>query len=360
MKKFILIGLIVLAAITAAYADVWPEYSKEQIDSIETKGLLKNEEYFQKDYILEVIWIPYSIKSDYYGTGGFKPTNVKEDEEFYGGWALKVLHVYKGKNVKEGDTIVALVRTSRFYYSYEIRERLPNEDEFSGRAGPIISCTRCYINGKPAEDFDTPGISISRDFSTIIFGNYMEEFPACFDQSRNDHYLKIKIQNKKRAGLFWVTEDKSMGPGSGLTIRVAMEGLNGLRFNSRNELYKYMEQFPEITIPGTKYQMQYILHDSWYYENRERLDKTPEELHRESKQEVERMQEMKRKRAKEYKDSLDKNQGYLNAPKSNNNLSLSIQNMRRTTSNNKYYLEFDVYAWSNVTTTYLDNVAIKQ
>ena len=55
-----------------------------------------------------------------------------------------------------------------------------------------------------------------------------------------------------------------------------------------------------------------------------------------------------------------KEEGYLNAPKSNNNLSLSIQNMRRTTSNNKYYLEFDVYAWSNVTTTYLDNVAIKQ
>ena len=290
-------------------------FSEEETKEFLSKGMLENEEYFlNSDYILEVEWL-INEEVNYYG---------KKRLSDYGAWTLRVLYVHKGNNVKNGDTVVTFVNTSDYY--------------------------------------GDPGLSLMHSgHRYIIFGN-KTEYPECFDPKMNDHYLKMKSQNKKLAKLDFEYQN--------------IHGLNGLRFYNRYQLYKYLQQFPEVTIPESEYNMKYpsielLESDSLYKEYLKDIGKTKEEYQREQKNEFNRMFERKLKGMKEYRDSINRIQentdsikqehGCLKSQKSNNILSLNIQNQRITfdESLNKFYYNFDVYVFANNVYTHLDNVVFR-
>ncbi|MDR2835794.1 MAG: hypothetical protein LBV69_06300 [Bacteroidales bacterium] len=223
-KKIIIILVTILVAITVVNAQdqycypIIPDSVQEQIYR---KGLLKNEEYFQNaDYILEVRGIWDSFEPDYYGS---KIDNLTADD-IYKIRPVKVLRVYKGEGVQSGDTVVAFLKGGMFIRRYT--EIDPDN--------PATELFREEMIGSYYDSIGDPGIYIDRYFTTIIFG-YKTEYPKSLDQSKNDHYLKIKIQNKARAGIFF---------GNGKIF-----GLDGLNFPSVFELYEYMRQFEDMNVP---------------------------------------------------------------------------------------------------------------
>lgn len=225
-----------------------PEKAKRVKEDNLSKGMLKNEEYFENmDYILEVTNLfldpSHEIHEeyDYYGdkriatimeNGEIKyPVTVDEIHQIS---MLKVLNVYKGNNVQRGDTIAAFAKGGRL----DLKIIDPQNPE--------------YLSGeqiwKETSPWDEPGLMISILNPYIIFGNNTE-YPTCFDENQNDKYLKIMLQNKSRAILnFEQYSTDSIYYYNFSNIR----GLNGLFFENREELYNYMKQFKGITIPDEK------------------------------------------------------------------------------------------------------------
>ena len=218
MKKIISISVSILFAViinaqTHIIGGIEGERIKEENLS---RGMLKNEEYFEKaDYILEVKWFSDTVERDYYSSR--RDTLTKNDIYTYR--TLHVLYVYKGNNVHIGDTIVAFKKGGK------IVKEVTHPDY-----PDMVYYETIGIGYGPMDD---QGIEISGDYPTIIFG-FNSEFPACFDASKNDKYLKMEIQNKERAAL---------------KLRSKITGLNDLFFKDRYELYEYMEQFKGLNIP---------------------------------------------------------------------------------------------------------------
>jgi len=230
MKKNVLIAVIALLALSGVEANAQIQNRHPEDDLY--NGLLTNEEYFENsDYILEVIQLHYDITIDYYASkrgveankideNGELKTAIDEDE-IYSAWMLKVLRVYKGENVQAGDTIIIFAKGGFLWINYM---------DYSLHPEGAMAFERI---GKGSGYRGDSGISFSRYDVSIIFGNNTE-FPKSLDKPKNDHYLKIKIQNKYKARLFW--EDGKYS------------GLNDLHFENRYELCKYMARFEGINV----------------------------------------------------------------------------------------------------------------
>ena len=331
MKKIISISVSILfAVIINAQTPIIEGIESERIKEENlSKGMLKNEEYFEKaDYILEVKRIP-NIIHDYYGS---KISAITEDE-LYKSWSLKVLYVYKGDYVQIGDTIVAFAKARAGVITREFSHPdYPNStlyEEIGTYPGPT----------------DDPGLSMLGDHPIIIFG-LDTEFPASFDQSKNDKYLKIKVQDKERAAL---------------KLRSKITGLNGLSFKNRSELYEYMKQFKGLDIPKVPEGYNGKLDRDEIME----AFRVTDTLHNENKL----LEQQKRKEDwNNYNDRLHqkleimlKNKENKKKLKSSESLSdykltVGISNQQVTAGNGKYYFEFDVNISSNTELIYLDNV----
>jgi hypothetical protein len=78
----------------------------------------------------------------------------------------------------------------------------------------------------------------------------ISDFPENPDKSKNSSSVKFKLlQNKEKASLKF--GDYSWGARNNWRFG-KITGLNNLVFNNREELYEYMRQFENISIPKSK------------------------------------------------------------------------------------------------------------
>jgi hypothetical protein len=319
-KKILIILVTILVAITVVNAQsdsirakfikeyqakkygVSDEERKKIIEENLSKGMLTNEEYFRNsDYILEVVKLPNeAVKRE-----SNIPFEDLTDEDIYIPYLVKVLHVYKGNNVQEGDTLFALAKGGIICKKYRDIDTIYPDAEFF----------REECKGSHPDEMDDPGINMSKT-KTIIFG-----FETNISQYNNYRFKKIEVQNKQRAGLFFEYQN--------------IYGLNGLHFTNYEELYEYMRQFDGINVP-------YMPINITPEENQKRLDNWNNII----EEKLKAIEKNKKKR--------------LNSAKATNNLTVSIvsQQVTYSSSSGKYYLEFDVNIVGNNSATFVDNVML--
>jgi len=336
MKKTVLIAAIALLVLSGVEANAqtrcYGSYPFNPYPHIDTtnlyKGLLTNEEYFENsDYILEVILLSKDIGLDYYASKRGADVNIEyengewkpaiNDDEIYSTRKVKVLRVYKGENITEGDTIVAFAKGGYILINYT---SLPEGGIYSD------------IIGKGSEYYGDPGISISRSNSSIIFGKNAE-FPKSLDKPKNDHYLKIKIQNKQKAGLFW--EDGKYS------------GLNDLHFENRYELCKYMSRFEGINVDlkDQKQMFHYLFGDD------EARNQYIKEMNIDLKKQNDSTLRFMIQQREELLKS-DKKKVPID-PKSNVDITFWTINHNQTYSGGKHFFEFDMAVSVNSSNIYL-------
>ncbi|NLA23509.1 MAG: hypothetical protein GX879_00935, partial [Bacteroidales bacterium] len=163
---------------------------------------------------------------------------------------------------------------------------------------------------------------------------------------RNEiRYLKVNLlQNIEEASLkidYW---------------RGRSTGLNNLSFNNRYQLYKYMMQFDGVKVPPFKSNLGQEGYKEYLKDNEIAVPN-----HQKYIDSINRILEDSFKKAKEYKDSINKKKGYLNETKSTNDLTITIENQKIlfSPSDNKYFFHFDVYGYANNNSTYLTRLAFK-
>lgn len=339
MKKIVLIVVILVLSGVAVNAQIqrYDSYPFNPYPHPDTtnlyKGLLTNEEYFENsDYVLEVIKLSKDkLGIDYYASKRGADVNVENEDgelktainedEIYSAPMVKVLRVYKGKNVKEGDTIVAFAKGGYLLINFTTYN-------FIHKKYDILTTIIGNGSGYP----DDPGIDISSWNPSIIFGNDAE-FPKGLDKYENDHYLKIKIPNRTKAGLFWKDGKFS--------------GLNGLHFENRYALCKYMTQFEGIDMQLSDYDKmrKYLLGDDdahnqyikeWNINLQERSDSIIQFM---LQRREELLKSVEKKKQNDGKVGVD--------------LTFSTINQQQTYYNNKHYFEFDIAVSVNSSNVYL-------
>ena len=187
--------------------------------------LFSNEEFFSKaDYIIEADFAGMEYISYYDAGGNYNP------DEFYTSTFLIVTRVYKNDEtmpVSRRDTLHQISKGGAVikpWSSLQEKEQHPFEEGEQ-------------IRTPYPEDYDTG----ERGYAGggILFMK-KSDFPENPDISKRSKYPKVSmLQDIPRA-----------------TIKIGAEfyageidGLNGLHFENRYELYKYMEQFEGVTVP---------------------------------------------------------------------------------------------------------------
>jgi hypothetical protein len=261
MKKIVLIAAILVMSGVEINAQTQHSYPRYPDTANLYKDLQTNKDFFENsDYILEVKRLSKDITIDYYASKKGADVNIEDEhgvlttaideDDIHIVQMVKVLRVYKGENVKEGDTIVAFakggylpINATTWSFFPETYRMLGNADCIKGLTPQRVTVSTTI--GKGNGYLGDRGIDISNWDPSIIFGSDTE-FPKDLDKPENDHYLKIKVPNRTKAKLSW--EDGKFS------------GLNSLHFENRYELYKYMAQFEGIDIPLSDYDK---MHKYW-------------------------------------------------------------------------------------------------
>ncbi|MDR2011356.1 MAG: T9SS type A sorting domain-containing protein [Bacteroidales bacterium] len=318
VKRYILFALVIILNITFLNAQ---EY--KTLDQIKEKnlneGLLSNEEFFEKaELIIEGKML--GIICSYDAKGNYDPDDI------YSEYRVLVEKVFKGAPELVNDTICMIRKSGTIYKPTE-----------SGYEEEINSYGE--IPPEPPEDM---GLSISRDFSSILFF-VRSDYPGNPDETKKCNYDKFQLlQEKEKASLKF--GDYSWGAKSSWRFG-KITGLNDLVFNNREELYEYMKQFKGITIPESKAQKP-------LYEI-----KTQEQIDSLMKAREKRLETAKRNK-EERKKKLQKD--LIRSDNVNNILTLRADNQQiiYNETESKYYFEFDILVNANNQDTYFDGALI--
>jgi len=316
---------------------------------------LSNEQFFEKsDYIVEGKLI--SVNYGYDVNGNYNPEDIFTEYKF------KVDIIYKSTNnlIKQRDTIVVIA--NRGWVRYDEFNWYDSVTGFSVWSPKEIGRhLENNINLKPIDlDIDNNFILFLNKTDLPINPNNKNNYFHCqFLQDRE--FARIKFGNIYKYDTIGLTMYHRV-------IREAITGLNGLDFPNRYELYKYMEKFEGVKVPLSNpgdvlYDLNGNIEIFNQYRKERNIDyKLPNEKTQEEIDSFNRFLEEKSKKAKENTERKKKEEGFLNGPKSPNELTITIQNQRveYNNSENKYYFKFKVYAQANNSSTYLDNVAMKQ
>ena len=309
MRKIILLSFVILSLIEMVKAQ-----EKSYWEELKYVGLLNNEEFFEKaELIIEgkSLGMGYS----YDAVGNYNPDDIYSMQYIY------VEKVYKGDQSLTKDTICIMRKGGTIYKMTEY-----------GTEKEINS----YGNIAPS-DADDLGLSIGRDFSSILF--FVESnFPNDPDKSKNKDCRKFKLlQDKEKASLKF--GDYSWGVKNSWRFG-KITGLHDLVFNTREELYEYMRQFDEITIPKEKVDLLKT------YKLKNENDSIEEMAKK-------RWGGIEKKKMKKNILSLSNNE--------DKNLTLKIDNQEviYNEAKNKYYFEFDILANTDSDNTYFDGTIIR-
>ena len=224
MKKLSFILLLAAAMLLSATNSFASPPLKKYAKPPERVKLLSNEEFFsQSDYIIETK--SAGICPTYYDAGG-----NRNPDDFYISAFMIVTHVYKNDEtmpVSPGDTLNYILKGGMITIP---SEKHPLE-------GDVIESPRPV-------DYDTGErgyVSMMDDEYQSILLLKKSDFPENPDVSRRNKYPKVSmVQDIKRASIKIGGRGFFTGP---------IWGLNGLQFENRYELYKYMEQFEGVTVP---------------------------------------------------------------------------------------------------------------
>ena len=225
--SFIFLAATMLLSTANSFASEWRDYPWTQYPGEKVK-LLSNEEFFSKsDYIFEVKftkidplkYIPGTKLTEFmypitYDAGG----NDNPDEIYTSGFAV-VTRVYKNDetmSISPGDTISIISKGGRIFK--------PLEGSPTGEEGT-------WIKSLLPVNYDTGEVGHVRIGGAVSFMK-KSDFPENPDISKRNKYPKISpVQDIRGASLEIEGDEYFSGK---------VSGLNGLHFDNRYELYKYM------------------------------------------------------------------------------------------------------------------------
>jgi hypothetical protein len=210
------------------------EEMQKQNDKIKeqnlNKDLLSNEEFFNNsDYIVEGKLIKKWNNDEWY-VRSYDAKGLSNVEDLYSEYIFKVNFVYKDvdKLIKINDTLIIVA-------DYGCINKLIDENHWE------------YICKNVNELHSNGGIDLNQTNDFILFLN-KSGLPD--NPNKNNTYFRTEfLQNKKYARIN-MNKDHTVDQGTGKYItNYRIEGLDGLSFENRYELYKYMEHFEGVNVP---------------------------------------------------------------------------------------------------------------